>query len=337
MINPFFILYLYLITVIIMNLKQQLNNLSQKFQSGGETSSSDWKQKYVNNPYFKDREDWGEKLDVNFPNSKTSARQAIYNASKQTGIDPGLLYTSSMEEGMKLALNGQDTFERRAGYNEFRSKNPKAAKEYPVDGGYFYGLNTFGDKYGKIIKPSSFPQGFKYSPYDQKDSQGNKLYTSGAFRSHDDAIMAKAAMMKQVEAAMTARLQKNGLNLTPEARKFFDMVGYNMGEDKTIEMIKSYQDKGYLKNDKFLDPNFQPVSWKEPYTNVQRRYQNYRILNEQGYFKDYQNEPLAKNSSQQTESFQLGGKKWGNNSTNSTPKTVLDLFNLNQSRSLSTK
>lgn len=290
-----------------MSLKEQLNNLLQKFQSGG-TVNQDWKQQYSTNPYFKNREDWGDKLDVNFPNSKVTARQAVYDASKQTGIDPGLLYTSSMEEGMKLALNGQDTFERREGYNQFRKSNPKGAQEFPIDGGYFYGLNTFGDKYGKVIKPSSLPRGFKYAPYEQKDAQGNTLYTSAAFRSHDDAIAAKAAMMKQVESAMTARLQKNGLNLSPEARKFFDMVGYNMGEDKTIDMIKSYQEKGYLKDDKFLDPNFQPASWKEPYTNVQRRYQNYKILNEQGYFNDYSTSPSMVNTPKATNNpYQDGG------------------------------
>ena len=284
-----------------MSIKEQLNNLAKKYQVGGETPA-DWKQKYADNQYFKDREDWGDKLSNKFPNGKNTVKESIYNAAKQSRIDPGLLYTSSMEEGMKLALNNKDSFERRSGYNEYRKTNPKGAQEYPIDGGYFYGLNTFGDKYGVTIKPSSLPRGFKYAPYDQKDSDGRKLYTSAAFRSHDDAISAKAAMMKQVEGAMTARLTKNNLELSPDARKFFDMVGYNMGEDKTIEMIKSYQQKGYLKDDKFLDSKFQPASWKEPYTNVQRRYQNYKILNEQGYFDDYtKQDTLAK-------SFQSGGE-----------------------------
>lgn len=284
-----------------MSIKEQLNNLAKKYQVGGETPA-DWKQKYADNQYFKDREDLGDKLSNKFPNGKNTVKESIYNAAKQSGIDPGLLYTSSMEEGMKLALNNKDSFERRSGYNEYRKTNPKGAQEYPIDGGYFYGLNTFGDKYGVTIKPSSLPRGFKYAPYDQKDSDGRKLYTSAAFRSHDDAISAKAAMMKQVEGAMTARLTKNNLELSPDARKFFDMVGYNMGEDKTIEMIKSYQQKGYLKDDKFLDSEFQPASWKEPYTNVQRRYQNYKILNEQGYFDDYtKQDTLAK-------SFQSGGE-----------------------------
>lgn len=282
-------------------------------QVGGQTPPEDWKQKYSTNPYFKDREDWGDKLSYKFPNAKTTVKDSIYTVARQSGVDPAILYTSAMEEGMKLALNGRDTFERREGYNQFRKSNPKGAQEFPIDGGYFYGLNTFGDKYGKLIKPSSLPRGFKYAPYPQKDSQGNTLYTSAAFRTHDDAIAAKAAMMKQVEDAMTARLQKNGLNLTPEARKFFDMVGYNMGEDKTIEMIQSYQQKGYLKDDRFLDPNFQPASWKEPYTNVQRRYQNYRILNDQGYFKDYAPQPAPDNGQQTVvANKQVGGRLTAN-------------------------
>ena len=171
-------------------------------------------------------------------------------------------------------------------YKTIEKNNPKA-KEYPIDGGYYYGLNTFGDKYGKTIKVSNLPKGFKYTPYPQKGTDGSVAFNSAAFRTHEDAISAKAAQMKQVEEAMNYKLRDAKIDLSPEARKFFDMVGYNMGEEKTIEMIRSYQQKGYLKDDRFLDSKFQPASWKEPYTNVQRRYQNYRILNEQGYFKDY--------------------------------------------------
>lgn len=295
-----------------MNLKDQLQNLAQKYQVGGQTPSTqeDWKQKYSTNPYFKDREDWGDKLQNKFPNAKNTVKESIYAASKRTGIDPGLLYTSAMEEGMKLALSGKDTGVRREGFVDYQKNNPKA-KEYPIDGGYYYGLNTFGDKYGKTIKVSNLPKGFKYTPYPQKGTDGSVAFNSAAFRTHEDAISAKAAQMKQVEEAMNYKLRDAKIDLSPEARKFFDMVGYNMGEEKTIEMIRSYQQKGYLKDDRFLDSKFQPASWKEPYTNVQRRYQNYRILNEQGYFKDY-NTPNPKvavtGSTKEPNSFQVGGK-----------------------------
>ena len=239
-------------------------------------------------------------------------KESIYAASKRTGIDPGLLYTSAMEEGMKLALSGKDTGVRREGFVDYQKNNPKGAKEYPIDGGYYYGLNTFGDKYGKTIKQSNLPPGFKYTPYPQKGTDGSVAFNSAAFRTHEDAISAKAAQMKQVEEAMNYKLRDAKIDLSPEARKFFDMVGYNMGEEKTIEMIKSYQQKGYLKDDRFLDSKFQPASWKEPYTNVQRRYQNYRILNEQGYFKDYDtpNPKVAvTGSTKEPNSFQKGGQK----------------------------
>ena len=292
-----------------MNYKEQLQNLAQKYQVGGQVPT-DWKAKYSTNPYFKDREDWGESLDKKFPNAKNTVRQSIYAASKRTGIDPGLLYTSAMEEGMKLALTGKDTGVRREGFVDYQKNNPKA-KEYPIDGGYYYGLNTFGDKYGKTIKVSNLPKGFKYTPYPQKGTDGSVAFNSAAFRTHEDAISAKAAQMKQVEEAMNYKLRDAKIDLSPEARKFFDMVGYNMGEEKTIEMIRSYQQKGYLKDDRFLDSKFQPASWKEPYTNVQRRYQNYRILNEQGYFNDY-NTPNPKvavtGSTKEPNSFQVGGE-----------------------------
>lgn len=293
-----------------MNLKDQLQSLAQKFQAGGQVTT-DWKTKYSSNQYFKDREDWGEKLDNKFPNAKNTVRESVYQAARRTGIDPGLLYTSAMEEGMKLALNGKDTGERRAGYVDYKKNNPKSAEEYPIDGGYYYGLNTFSDKYGKTIKPSNLPRGFKYTPYPQKGEDGKVAFNSAAFRTHDDAISAKAAQMKQVQESMNYKIRDSKIDLTPEARKFFDMVGYNMGEEKTIEMIKSYQQKGYLKDDRFLDQNFQPASWKEPYTNVQRRYQNYRILNEQGYFKDYDtpNPKVAvTGSTKEPDSFQVGGE-----------------------------
>ena len=62
-----------------MNLKDQLENLAQKYQVGGQTPSTqeDWKQKYSTNPYFKDREDWGDKLQNKFPNAKNTVKESI--------------------------------------------------------------------------------------------------------------------------------------------------------------------------------------------------------------------------------------------------------------------
>jgi hypothetical protein len=46
-------------------------------------------------------------------------------------------------------------------------------------------------------------------------------------------------------------------------------------------MIQSYKEKGYLKDDKFLDTKFEPASYGGVYKNVQARLQSAQQLKDE--------------------------------------------------------
>ncbi len=243
------------------------------------------RKKYANNPYVKTRESWGADLDKTIPASNQTARQAVMQASQATGVNPALLYSSASEEGLNLAMHRPDTASEA--YVNWSDKNPKLGEQFPVDGFYNYGLDTFGNNYQGLVKKGYLPKDFdkKFTTFDVQNEK-NQNYKSAAFASDADALTAKAALIKDAQDAVSAYEKKSGTKLTPAQRDFFALAGYNGGNGIIPKMAASYAEKGYLKDDKFLDPTFKPASYGGVYTNVQRRLQNKAVLENEGYFKD---------------------------------------------------
>jgi len=247
------------------------------------------KKKYAENPYVTNgRETWGQSLDATFPLSggKLKVRDAITNASKQTGISPSLLYTSSMEEGMGFALSKPQNASEA--YINWEGKNKDLASKYRVDGFYNYGLDRFGEQgvADNLIKKGYLPADFKdkYTTYEALNEKKEKIKTA-AFLSDQDALTAKAAMIRDTQEQLATFSKNKGIKLTDRQRDFFTLAGYNGGFGNMQKMIDSYSEKGYLKDEKFLDPAFKPASYGDIYTNVQRRLQNRTILENEGFFK----------------------------------------------------
>lgn len=263
-----------------------------KYAYGGEDpgkklTAKEIREKYKKNPYVTNgRETWGQSLDATLPLSNVKVRDAIYGAARQTGVNPSLLYSSAMEEGLGYAISKPD--DASEAYVNWSGKNKKLSQQYPVDGFYNYGLDTFGDQYSSLQKGGYLPEGFnkRFTKLPVVNEKGEK-YNSAAFMNDQDALIAKAAMIKQTGDVLSQYEKKNNLKLSDKQRDFFTLAGYNGGQGNMEKMIKSYQDKGYLKDDKFLDPSFKPASYGSIYTNVQRRLQNRDILDTEGFFSDY--------------------------------------------------
>lgn len=241
------------------------------------------KAKYKNNAFVTGgREQWGSQLDsVTLPFSKSKMRDSIYNVSKISGVNPALLYASAMEEGLGDFIAHPD--------DVGEAYPDKGFEEYPVDGFYSFGLDTFGEQYDKLNKGGYLPKGFdkRFKPFISTNEKGEKVKTA-AFRTPDDAIMAKAAMLKQTRDKLSAYADKSKLKLTPKQLDFFNMVGYNAGQGNMEKMIQSYNQKGYLKDDKFLDDtSFKPASYAQVYIQNQRRLQNQNVMQDEGFFDDY--------------------------------------------------
>ncbi|TXG81111.1 MAG: hypothetical protein E6R13_06875 [Spirochaetes bacterium] len=262
-------------------------------EPGKRLTAKEIKQKYKSNPFVTGgRETWGESLDATLPLSKVKVRDAIYGAARQTGINPSLLYSSAMEEGLGYAISKPD--DASEAYVNWSGKNKKLAQQFPVDGFYNYGLDTFGDQYDSLVKGGYLPADFntRFTKLPVVNEKGEK-YNSAAFMNDQDALIAKAAMIKQTGDVLSKYEKANNLKLTDKQKDFFTLAGYNSGQGNMEKMIKSYQDKGYLKDDKFLNPTFKPASWAGVYTNVQRRLQNRNILDSEGFFSDYSATPPA--------------------------------------------
>lgn len=296
-------------------------NKIKKYEEGGGIDpvtgkpipTSEIAKKYKNNPYVisGDRYKWADDLDKPIPASSTKGdvKSAFINAGKFTNIDPSLLFASSKEEGYRpgSGLGYSPAYDNAAkGYYEYteagkarRNQNKLNTKDFPVDGFHDFGLDTFSDHADNLIKKGYLPANFKerYSPYYawndkmKKDASGKRVaaperVNTAAFRSSEDAILAKAAMLRDTQDQLDTYATKQKLTLTPEQRDFFTLVGYNSGLGNMQKALNSYNQKGYLKDNKFLDINFKPASYNDVYTYAQRRLQNRKVLKDEGYFDD---------------------------------------------------
>lgn len=258
------------------------------------------RRKYKNQYVADGREQWGEYLSKKLPFSKKPVKDVVYSLSNQYGISPQVLYTSSMEEGLRLGIDNPDNISEA--YLNFSKKSPDQAQRYPVDGFYNYGLDTFGDRYEGLIANGYLPKDFEsnFTPYEALNEKNEKVRTA-AFINEETALQAKAALLKELRDNVSSYAKSRKVNLSPRQLDFFTVSAYNAGEGNARKMMGSYQQKGYLKDDGFLAPSFKPASYLQPYTYVQRRLVNADVLDKEGYFSDYR--PAA----QQKQVMDFGG------------------------------
>lgn len=227
-------------------------------------------------------------------------KDAVYAASKQTGVDPALLYSSAMQEGMNKNVfrknNKSEAYMNN--YDKLNKMSPgmnlgsKFDKQFPVDGFYSYGLDTFGDQYKDLQKKGYLPADFdkQFQTYDaMNDAKKPQKVNTAAFKTDQDALIAKAAMMRDTQDQIDSYAKKNKVILSPDARNFFTAAGYNSGIGNAYGMIKTYNQKGYLKDDSFLKDTFKPGKgeYAEVITNNRPRILNAQRLKKQGLFNDY--------------------------------------------------
>lgn len=235
-----------------------------------------WQKKYGVEPGYGDIP-----LRVNeIPYKETdTAKNLATNAAKLTGIDPALLYSSAMAEGMS------GTFVNDKGQVQY-SDDP----QFPAQGSANFGLDNFVDRVPELIKKGYLPADFegkykKYVPQDPNVTQNSALY-----KSIGDALQAKAAILKTNYDEVDDIAKKGGISLSPEARDFFSMVSYNAGEGTAAKMIKDYQKNGYLKDDAFLKKRptsgegLSDASYKQVYKNIILRMKQRAALKQEGLF-----------------------------------------------------
>lgn len=204
--------------------------------------------------------------------SDMTSKQLANKVGTTYGIDPALLYSSAMEEGMSALYPGERPI---IGSN----------KDYPVDSIWSFGLDSFGGKYQDMANRGLLPKEFQ-NRFISDPNFGNRIY----FKTPEDGLMATAAMWKDHYKDVDEYAKSNRIQLSPKARDFFSLVGFNGGEGTARQMISDYNKNGYLKNDAFLKnrpksgAGIKPTSYAQVYDNVMRRIKMQEALKKEGLF-----------------------------------------------------
>lgn len=220
-----------------------------------------------------------------------TAKNLVTKAAKEYGIDPALLYSSAMEEGMSGLFknkNGTDTKNRKPG--DFGYQDYYGDKDFPINGGQSFGFQTFAERFPDLVRGGYLPKEFEKEFRGTKSALGTDAEYAQAnnFKTTDAAIKAKAALLKYNYDEVEKYAKGKGIELSNKAKDFFALATYNGGEGALHKLLKEYNEKGLLKDDKFLKEN--PHKGEkipenlDVYSHVQRRIRMADALKEQKHF-----------------------------------------------------
>lgn len=205
-------------------------------------------QKY--GPLMKDYGDTFLHLDETPRFGSSSTKDIATTAAQKVGIDPALLYTSAMIEGMSSHVKtpGQD-------YNYDPSGN---TSKHPVNSSADFGLDQIRSEIPRLQAKGYLDTKLDYvkhiHPQGELGSGGKPVTQNDVdFKSDEDGMAAKAAFLKDNYDQIDDVAKKNGIPLSAKARDFFALVNYNAGPGVGARMMADYNKNGYLKNDAFLN------------------------------------------------------------------------------------
>ncbi len=201
-----------------------------------------------------------------------SAKDLSIKAAKPLGLDPALLYASSMEEGMS------GLFKDKNGVSDF-SGNMK----YPTGGFRSFGLDNFADQAPNLVKKGYLSKDFanQYIMRPHTNEKGQVVH-SADFKSPDAALQAKAAVVRDFQDQTEDYAKKNGITMSPKVKEFMTLVAYNAGAGNMQKMMKEYKDKGLLTDDKVdKDPT---GKWKTVTSHIAPRLQMRDALKKEKLF-----------------------------------------------------
>ena len=211
--------------------------------------------------YVKDgREKWADFAELPVVNDGgRPMKEIIMEVAQKHNINPEILYTSAMEEGMGQAA--------------------KSGKEFnfpAIDGFGFFGLDDL-DKFGVEEK---------YTPVQRTNEQG-RVVNSGVFNSVADALSAKARAFNYFKGKVNKFLERNNIkDASPDAIDFLTMQAYNAGDGVLPKYLNKYKKEGLWQDAKFLeqDPSGEYID-NQSYVHSRRRYDPARMIRDKGTFK----------------------------------------------------
>lgn len=208
-----------------------------------------WKQKY--GPLMQERGDTPLRVNDTPQFGKSTSKEMSSMAATKLGIDPALLYSSAMEEGMSGSfadLKGEYKYDRSGQSDKF-----------PVNSSSDFGLDQVRSEIKRFQAKGYLPADFqkhyanaKHAPGEM--GSGNKPVTQNDvdLDTPESAMLLKAAYLKDNYDTVDKIATEKGLKLSPQARDFFTLVAYNAGSGVADRMLKDYNKNGYLKDDAFM-------------------------------------------------------------------------------------
>lgn len=250
-----------------------------------------FKQKY--GPLMEGRGDTVLKVNEVPRGASDTAKNVSINSAKQYGLDPSILYSSAMEEGMSGLFkdkSGLDTNHRKPG--DYGYQDYYDDKEFPINGEQSFGLLTFVDRFPDLVKQGYLPKDFskEFRGRESYQNSHNMMLAEYNFKNVEGAMKAKAAILKYSYDDVSKYAKEKGIGLSKKAKDFFALAEYNGGEGTFHKMLSDYHANGLIEGDSFLKKRptsgkgLKEDSYKKIYENVIRRIQMADALKNEGHF-----------------------------------------------------
>jgi replicative superfamily II helicase len=210
-------------------------------------------------------------LGKKFSIDNKDASEVINTVASKTGLNPAFLAANAFQEGMNLAIN-DDNAEKSGAYWEQNVEEDS----YPVDGFLYYGLDRFGEMADKLKKKGYISDEFDYREYQSMNEKKQPIRTA-AFKNNEDALMAKAAMIRDIKDSVDEYATKKGMKLEPKSVDYFVMSAYNGGMGNTRIMMDEMS-KSKASQSEFIDKGL--TSRKGVHKNIVPRIEKMGMINE---------------------------------------------------------
>lgn len=203
---------------------------------------------------------------MKYDNNRTSV-DLIKSVAQKTNIDPAFLYSSAFQEGMNKAIAKPD--EVSEAYNKAKIPNG-----YPIDAFLTYGLDNIGTSYKELVKKGYLPQDFgqRIFPYSAKNEKKQNIVTA-AFKNNEDALLAKAAYLRNEMDKVGSYAKSKGVELDPKEMQYFVLASYNGGFGNAQKMLDKYM----VSKDKQAFIEKGDANWQKIHKNISPRLQNMAI------------------------------------------------------------
>lgn len=201
----------------------------------------------------------------NLPFDNRNALDLTRSAAKYSGVNPALLLSSAFQEGMNKAIARPD--EVSDAY-----VNANVGADYPVDAFYNYGIDKFGDYLPRIKQylPKDFESHYKIYP---AKNELNEDIQTAAFKTNEDALIVKAAIIKDAMTEVESYAAEKGIELDDAAKNYFTLARYNARPESFKIMMEEYSKAKDKK--KFIEKG--ETSKKNIHKNIYPRLENIKV------------------------------------------------------------